>query len=324
MPIVGSMKSLFSKRDEKGGLVSLAFGPGGVGLARINRRPGMPPVLDDCDFEPGAADVALVGRLAGRHKVARVPCSVLIGEDDYSLLQVDAPEVPAEELRAAVRWQVRDLIDFPVDNAVIDVFDLPPHKVAGRPRTMYVVAARTTALWAHVESARAAGLQLGVIDIPELAQRNIAAELPEDAAGVAVLAVDADSGLITLTRQGTLYLARRLELGLDALCDEPESVDGEPQGRTRDWLDALLVQVQRSLDFYENNFAQPPIADLVLAPLARPVPGMATYLAAQLGLRVRELDLNELIDTPQPLDAATQARCFAAVGAALRNEEGPL
>ena len=169
------MKSLFSRRSPPPGLVALAFAADGVGLARVSRRAGSPPVLDECDFERGAADGALVGRLAGRHGVGRVPCSVLIAEDDYSLLQVDAPEVPAEELRAAVRWQVRDLIDFHIDDAVIDVFDLPPHKVAGRPRTMYVVAARTAAVAAHVEAARAAGMQLGIIDIPELAQRNIAA-----------------------------------------------------------------------------------------------------------------------------------------------------
>ena len=142
-------------------------------------------------------------------------------------------------------------------------------------------------------------------------------------AGAETLAASMASS-IPQARQGTLYLARRLELGLEALGGEVECVDGEPQGRTRDWLDALLVQVQRSLDFYENNFAQPPIGDLVLAPLARPVPGMAAYLAAQLGLRVRELDLNELIDTPEPLDATMQARCFAALGAALRSEARPL
>ena len=319
------MSLFFAKRNDPAGLVSVAFTPEGIGFAHVSRGAGLPPVLDDCDFEPGGADAVTLGRLAGRHKRLRTPCSMLVGEDDYSLLQVDAPAVPAGELRAAVRWKVRDLIDFPVEEAVIDVFDLPPPKMAGRARSLYVVAAQSGLLAARVEALHAAGLRLEVIDIPELAQRNLAAELPEDATGVALLALGADSGLVTLTRARTLYLARRLELGLDALDGErpAASADAEPQGRTRDWLDALLVQLQRSLDFYESNFAQPPIGDLVLAPMARPVAGMKTYLAAQLGLRVRELDLNDLIDTRAPLAVDLQARCLSAVGGALRDAERP-
>ena len=318
------MMRFLRKRSACDGLVSIGFAADGVSLARVSRRPGSPPVLDHCDFEPGDGSAATVSRLGRRHRIGHTPCSVLVGEDDYSLLLVDAPEVPPEELRAAVRWRLRDLIDFHVDDAVIDVFDLPVHKVAGRPRSMYVVAARTVAVGARIEALRDAGLDLGVVDIPELAQRNVAVQLPEDAIGVALLALSADSGLVTLTRQGVLYLARRLELGLDALGDDMQLGDGEPGGRTRDWMDALLVQLQRSLDFFESNFAQPPISKLVLAPMRRRVPGLVEYLAAQLGLQVRELDLNELIDSARPLGHELQAQCFAAIGAALRDEARPL
>ena len=315
------MKHLFRRRGVQDARLGVGFAGGGVGFARVSRRPGSPPVLEGCDFEPGQSGEALA-RLAGRHRLARLPVHLLVAEEDYSLLLVEAPGVPDEELRAAVRWRLRDLVDFDLEDAVIDLFDLPEHKARGRPRNLYVVAARTGAVSAKVQAARAAGLALHVVDVPELAQRNIAAELPEDATGVALLALDADSGLVTLTRRGTLFLARRLELGLDALGETPPAAAGEePQGRTRDWLDALAVQLQRSLDFYENTYAQTPVGDLVLAPCVREVPGMADYLAMQLGVRVRELDLNELVDAATPLGLELQARCFGAIGAALRHQE---
>ncbi len=303
---------------------AVGFGPDGVAVACVHRQPGVPPVLERCEF----AEVAGAGgwgealaRLARRHRLRRRDCSILIEPEAYSLLLIEAPEVPAEELRAAVRWRIKDLIDFHIDDAVIDVFDVPAHKASARARMMYVVAARVPRVGEKTELARAAGLRVQVVDIPELAQRNIAAALPEDVAGVALLHLGARSGLLTLTRQGTLYLARRVETGLEAL---PDGGGGADHPEVRDWLDTLVVEVQRSLDYYESHFAQAPISALVLAPLARPVEGAVDYLAGQLAPAVRLLDLDDLIDMRRPLEPELQARCFPVIGAALRHEERTL
>jgi len=47
-----------------------------------------------------------------------------------------------------------------------------------------------------------------------MAQRNLASILPEDVSGVAMLTLTETRGLITITRQGELFLSRRLDLGL--------------------------------------------------------------------------------------------------------------
>ncbi len=308
----------------------MAFRPQGVGLARVLRSNGAPPALDLCAFEPlEAAEPQALARFARRHHCDATPCGIVAAPDAYSLLLVEAPQVPPDELKAAVRWRIQDLIDFHIDDAVVDVFDVPVQKGAPRARMMYVVAARVPAIRRQTELVQDARLDLQVVDIPELAQRNIAAQLPEDVAGVALLHVSDGSGLITITRQSTLYLARRFELGTDAT-DAPLAFEGSSGGdveaapAAQPWLDALVVEVQRSLDYYESTFAQPPIGTLVVGPLDEPVPGMADYLAGQLGISVRLLDLNSVIDCNEPLDEALQARCFAAIGGALRLEERTL
>src|SRR5687768_6611414 len=53
--------------------------------------------------------------------VERYQCLSVLPSTDYQLLLVDAPNVPAPELKAAVRWKLKDMLDYHVDDATIDV-----------------------------------------------------------------------------------------------------------------------------------------------------------------------------------------------------------
>lgn len=257
-----------------------------------------------------------------------------------SLLLVEAPEVDPTELKAAVRWRVKDLIDFHIDDAVIDVFDIEGQRERGRTKMMYVVVSRISAVREHIDLLEHAHIDLSVIDIPELAQRNIAALLPEDQTGVALLHFSPRGGLLTITHQGNLFLARTLEFGSDQLGAEAsppiDYLDLEegagvtagsgtemPAGLQR-LLDNIVLEVQRSLDYYESHFGLPPVHGLVIAPTEQSIPGMLGYLGSNLGLPVRILDLNTILDGEETLGDVLQAQCFTAIGAALRVEERTL
>ena len=307
------------KRRTACGSVAFGFYSDGVAMARVTRQPNEAPVLDACEYTsmPGAGGWgAAVEELTERFSLDRNQSSIVIEDGSYALLLVDAPEVPVDELKAAVRWRIRESIDFHIDDAVIDVFDIPEQRSGGGSRMMYVVAARAALLREKTAIAQASNLTLGIVDIPELAQRNVAARLPEDADGVAVLKLSERSGLITLTRQGTLYLTRRLDSGLSAVAGETGITT-----RVQHWLDTLAVEIQRSLDYYESNFSQPPISALVYGPMEHPVAGMESYIAEQLGVSVRSLDLNSVVAVQTALSPTLQARCFPAIGAALRHEQ---
>ena len=182
---------------------------------------------------------------------------------------------------------------------------------------VYVVAARSAVVKQRINQLLEAGLKLNTIDIPELCYRNIASLLPEDVGGVALICLARQRGILTLTRQETLYFSRRLQTGAEILWrDDVDQLTPEIEG----WLDSIVIEVQRSLDYYESNFSAPPIAGVVLAPLGKKIHGIAEYLSSQLGLPCRVLDLNELIDCPRPLAEQGQVFCLPAVGAALRRE----
>jgi MSHA biogenesis protein MshI len=314
--------SFLRKGSQVASVTGLALSPDAIAFARCVRRPNEVPRIELCESRAmAAADRAkLLPALAREFQLDRMRCVSVMDGNGFSLLLVEAPQVEAAELRAAVRWRIKDLLDFHVDDAVIDV---PGQEQRGRPRLMYVVAARVSTVRQEIDLLEGSGIQLAAIDIPELCQRNIAALLPEDQTGVAVLHLNGSSGLLTLTRAGSLYLSRTLEVGATQLLAANGDAQ-EPSDVLMRMLDGVVLEVQRSLDYYESHFSLPPIATLAVAPTARPIPGLVSHLAANLGVAVRSLDLNAVLHAEHPLSDAHQADCFFAIGAALRREEKAL
>ncbi len=300
------------------GLTAVGIYPEGVCVVRVERAGGHEPSVTCFDFRPweaGGDQGKLLTRLAAQYHLDRARCTTLLEMSDYSLLLTEAPDVPSEELRSALRWRIKDLIDFHINDATMDVFDLPGEKVTGRARPMYAVAARSTAIQKRVDLLTGAGINLDVIDIPELAQRNLAALLPEDTQGMVLLSFAQASGLLTITRQGELYLSRSMDTGLESL-----TRSSDPAA----FFDRVVLEVQRSLDYYDSHFRQAPISNVVLTPAAREVPGLAEHLTANLNGTVSVMDLSRLLTVVQDVPPAQQALCLNTLGAALRVEEKAL
>lgn len=312
---------LFQKTLRKDAQVAVCPDEHAIAVARIRRVKDLPPLLDLCEaqeLENLSVQGAEIARLCRMHNLDQYVCVSTLELGNYNLLLVEAPDVRPEELRAAIRWKVKDLIDFHIDDAVVDVFEVPNQKTAGRNKMMYAVVARTETVKHRINQLQKAGLNLNIIDIPELALRNVAALLPEDVGGVALVYIGEDSGLITITRQTTLYLSRRIDTGMNEL---PLKDLQESNPAVRRWLDGIVIEIQRSLDYYESHFSQPQVTAIVISPMSREVAGMLDYLVGQLGVQTRMLDVNELIDAKEPVPPEIQSRCLLAIGAALRHEE---
>lgn len=311
------LNSSFRRKPDRG-LTGIGIHTDGLCVARVERKSGRRPMLAEFVFHPWPADEpqdkALV-RIATSYGLKRAPCTTVLDQTDYSLLLTEAPDVPPDELRAAMRWRVKDLIDFHINDATLDVFDVPGERVAGRVRQMYAVAARTASIQKRVDVLDAAGINLQVIDILEMAQRNLAILLPEDTRGVALLSFTATGGLLTITKQGELYLSRNFDIGIDALLVSDDATA---------YFDRIVLEVQRSLDYYDSHFRQPPVIGLMLMPTSRPVPGLEDYLRSNLNVAVTTMDLTQLMDFRDEFDTSARARCLLTIGAALRQEDASL
>lgn len=296
------------------GLTAVVTADNGSHVVTITRaRSGAPRVV----FQRAGSetDAAAIRRLADRGVATRFHVTTLLDRKDYHLLLVEAPDVRPEELRAAVRWRIKDLIGFHVDDAVIDVFEIPDQRHANRNRMMYAVAARARRVTERADLVESAGLSAEIVDIPEMAIRNLAMLIPEENRGLALIHLDDAGGIITISRQGTLYLTRRL----DTTARELQLAQG-PQLVAL--CEGVLLEMQRSLDYYESHFPHGPVAAIAMTPTAAATP-LAQYLPEQLETPVLKPALEELLEFDEPpgtLDGAD----VLAIGAALRQESRAL
>ena len=327
------MFTFFKKKKRGHGTNALVLSEEGIALACISHDAGQPPSLKSFHYSSisNTSDKnATLKKIIKDNGLEGSSIYTTLLTSDYDLEMLEKPEVAENELRQAVRWKIKDSLSFDIDNAIVDVFEIPNLKERGRTPLVYVAAADKNLLKQRVQLLEEQNLEVESIDIAELAMRNIAALLPEDQQGVALLKIDATKGLMTLTQNSDLYLARNIDIDFSAI-SKANSILGETavemDGLTLDGgmsieqlktLDSIILEVQRSLDYYESHFAKPAINSLVLAPLPFEIPGVIKHLASSLGLQVRMLDLNAVIDSTSPMSQEMQSNCFFAIGAALK------
>lgn len=245
--------------------------------------------------------------LKGRATVA------VLQRHEYQLLTMEAPDVPRDEWRDALRWKLKDTVDFAVDTAGIDVLELPAGPTQHRAPSVIAVASPHAALAPLAEAGTDAGLPWQAIDVPETALRNIAALAEEPGRGQALLHVGEGHSTLVATWKGELLLARHIDVSLAQLTDTDESARQLAYERAS-------LELQRTLDNVERQFSHANLARLQVAPGA-PLLGFIEYVRDLVYVPVTAFDLASVIDlsaVPELADPAAQAAYLPAIGAALR------
>lgn len=296
-------------RTSADGLLGIETSPEGIALARVQRVPGEAPRLLDCLFREAApaAQPELLKSLVSERGLAGMPVNLVLHPATYQMLLLDAPEVPAEELRDAMRWRVKDLIAEPIEQVVVDAFRLPEDAYRGRSRMAYCAVLGKARMRAWGDLLEQAGLRLQCIDVTEMAFRNLGLLAGAEGMNVALLRLRSSEGLICVQNGADLYMARRIEQGLD---------------RAGSDYAAVTLEIQRSLDYFESQLGKGYINRLLLLPTKRDGDSALQALGAGLAVKLQALELGELFpgQAGAELGRAEQAYCMAAVGAALRQE----
>lgn len=286
-------------------------------VGRIRRNGSERPVVDVCAQFPNAGDpVEMLQRLRRELHLERFRCSTLLPARQYQLQLIDAPNVPEEEMKSAVRWRLKDFLEYPVETATVDVMAVPTDQaVAGRARSVYAVSARNLDIESRMNMFAQAKIPLRVIEIAEMAQRNLATLFESDQRALAMLSFSEEGGLLTFTARGELYLSRRIEITLDQLIGA--------RAEMRDQLfERIALELQRSLDHFDRQFSSIPLERLLLAPLPDEV-GLAVYLAGNLSTPAEAVNLGDVLDfheVPELREPAEQMMRWRTLGTALRVE----
>jgi MSHA biogenesis protein MshI len=309
------MKWPFARATREPGWLVVSLRPTELSFVHGQYAPGGASVVDRCGTRALDGDFHGLERMAKELGLEHFQCSTLLAPGEYQLLLVDAPNVPRAELKTAIRWRIKDLLDYHVDDATVDVLEVPRNPAGGeRSPSMYAVTARNDVIKACIGRFEAAHIPLSVIDIEETAQRNVAALFERDDLGLALLHLGEEHGLLTINYRQELVLARRIEAGIRPLLAQ----DGPAR---EEHLQRVLLELQRTFDHFDRQFAYVPVSKLMLAPDPGDS-GLLEYLAANLDMPVERLRLSGAISfsARAELEPEEEWRLFHLIGASLRHE----
>jgi MSHA biogenesis protein MshI len=251
----------------------------------------------------------------------------------YQIVQIEAPAVPPEELRTAARWQIRDMVSQHIDDLTLDVLRVGDEQ-ARSGSSLFVVAGQNEAIRALMETAQILRCAMGVIDVQDLAQRNLqslcAADLGVglDRAHAAVTLSDDGQALLTICARDELFYTRRIDLGAgfaqlawgggmaDASAAGLSLVEVGPDAERSQ---RLVVEIQRTLDLWDRTWPSLPLDRLLVYAGAR-TQELAGWLQQQLGQAVMPLDVSAHFEGFEGGSEEDHLLCWPLLGVLLRDE----
>ena len=300
----GSHVTVIEWRD--GGLLALRMNPAG--------NVGLPQVQDAQFIEclPAKREAALA-RLAKQGWFAGARNIMMLGIRQRQMAMLPRPTVPDAELVEAARWQMQGALDYPPEEAVLDVLRLGLDEPPARQQ-LAVFAVRRSELAQWLAPLTARKIKLEAVEVADCAQRNLAALHPSKGQSVAMLSLREDSIVFSVTRGGEVLVSRSFDAA-----SVTTTQNNDAAADIAALAERVGLQMQRMLDTLERrSTAMAPSQILVLNhPQHTP---LLTQCAELTGLRVMPLDLSAMMQSPAraPSDAPENGDFFHLLGAALR------
>ena len=237
------------------------------------------------------------------HVAIAVPTSMVI----HKIIEMDA-DMSDEEREVQIRMDAEQYIPFPLDEVSLD-FEVLPDRLANPNRVnVLLVATRTENVDTRVEVLELAGLVAKVADVESYAMERAFSvftdTLPMGANTVGILDIGHTMTTLSVMQKGKIIYTREQVFGGRQLTQDVQSRYGlsfEEAGRAKKertlpddydtevlepFLDAVVQQAARSLQFFFSSSQFNEIDHILLAGGNANIPGLAKLLQQKLGYRV--------------------------------------
>ena len=237
-------------------------------LRAVELTRGRRPVLvaaGEVPLPPGAArdsevldpDVIAmaVGQLWAQTRIKAKEVVVGVANRRILVREHSTPAVRPDLMRAALPFDVQDLLPVPPDQAVLDFY--PISQSDGHVHGL-LVAAVSESIETLITALERARVRTAAVDFVPFGLARVAKVVAPPEETVAVIAIDAHTTNLVVAQDGVPRFARiiPLDLGLAADRDEQPPTPGEP-------VEEPLPAARRALSFSVPDTASPAVTDLI-------------------------------------------------------------
>lgn len=229
------------------------------------------------------AQARTLGKLVNKLGQQGSTAALTLPLGSYKVLQIERPAVEQHELIDAARWRIREQLDYPVEDAALQVFDAPQPGERNRVPHLNVVAVPNRTVRELTVLMKKAGLRPGKITIAELALRELVSSRLDAADVVATVFLNTRQGVIQITRGREVFLSRRIDYGLGSI----KPTDSEATGIHM----TLPLELRRTVDYFESNYSVGHVRKVIACPADPAFTKLMKQASEFIGLKVEALEL---------------------------------
>ncbi|WP_191905887.1 pilus assembly protein PilM [Nitrincola iocasae] len=204
-------------------------------------------------------------------------------QEAFELIQMDKPDVPDADLKAATHWKLQEYLEYPVTEAISDIFEVPEGR-HGHSNQLFVAVARRSLLEKRIKLIRDAGLKPTYIDIAQLAMRNLIEGRLQTSDTVGIVHFHPNDSRLYICRNSQFYITRVINLGLNSLITDDEM-------QQLQLVDQFSLEVQRTMDYYDSHFGQSPVRQLHFVDRSGQLNWLPDAVTNMLGIKASRVDM---------------------------------
>ncbi len=281
--------------------------PAGACLAYIEQaKADSLPRLVLCEFHP-CTTLAEASRhlseLIVTNHLEHAKTVIVLGSEDYDLFLIEAPKASDEERLALVRWSIREYINYPLEEAVVDYIPLPPFETTETENSLmgYAVVVKQELVDQYTLLSKSIGISIRAIDITEAALRNIIQSWSRIDQGILFIQFRQTHADMMILKKGIIYVMRSIV------------------------IQDLSSEIAKSIEYTRQNVMSEPIAAIFFAPVipedTERIESFMRNIESSMNIPVKRINLSEILSGVNNFSTEIHSRCLLAIGGALRSEQ---
>ncbi|BCE01134.1 hypothetical protein [Marinicellulosiphila megalodicopiae] len=292
----------------------------GIAMAMVEIKRNEPAIIHaNAWIETKKFTVQEVQKVIAEYNLKDWPVSILLPEEQYQIRLVEVPDVDEDDVVDAIKLKANDFISYQIDDAFVDVLPMPEKAFHGRRKMAFVVIAEAEPVMATIDIIKQTGLSVHSVDIADQALRNLSSYCNKHH-NSGLLLISWQHSQINLCHDHNLVVNRKIDIGSLGLLAEDQPVENQLSDKIQH--DSLVLEIQRSMDYFESQLGLGVINEISILSLMELPNSIYNFLNDNFNANIHYVDIDDVFVMGKQSQPEMLSQCYQALGGALRYHGG--